>query len=85
MQIVPGNALNHTVPGSAGTGGANRTEPHAQAAAHGQAQAAGVARPGEAPSAAQAGAAQRTHHVERPIPDAPRPNAAPGSVLDIRV
>lgn len=82
MQIVPGNALTQSVSGSAG---ASRAEPHAQAVSHGKAQAAGAARPGQAAPGGDVALAQRANHIERPIPSEPRPNAAPGSVLDIRV
>ena len=85
MQIVPGNALAQSVSGSAG---ASRAEPHAQAAAHGKAQAAGAARPGQAAPGGDVALAQRANHanhIERPLPAEPRPNAAPGSVIDIRV
>ena len=86
MQIVPGNALAQSVSGSAGV---SRAEPHAQAAAHGKAQAAGAARPGQAAPGGDVALAQssnqRANHVERPIPSGPQSNAAPGSVLDIRV
>ena len=83
MQIVPGNALSQSISGSAAN--TSRTDPHVQAEVHGKAQAAGAANPGKVAAGGDVAAAQRANHIERPIPAEPRPNAAPGSVIDIRV
>ena len=85
MQIIPGNALTHTVAGSAPAGGANRTQPDAQATQHARAQSAGAARPGQPPAGGSAFRAQGGQHIERPIPTEARPNMPPGSIIDIRV
>jgi hypothetical protein len=85
MQIIPGNALTHTVSGSAPAGGSNRTQPDAQAAIHGKTQAAGAARPGQPPAGGNVVRAQGSQHVERPLPSEARPNMPPGSIIDIRV
>lgn len=85
MQIISGNALTHTVSGSAPAGGSNRTQPDAQAAFHGKTQAAGAARPGQPMAGGDVVRANGSQHIERPIPSEARPNMPPGSVIDIRV